>query len=130
MASPSTPVTTAECDGYIPMSPRTFTFLNTCCNVETSTTPSPLICQPGNLAPPPIHRHLKPSLRRGENKRSTDWLSLALCGNVSFYFNSANRLCGFGLNDVLVHVLIHRHTVRVICIAMLMIAVNVSRRFT
>ncbi|KAM9348041.1 LOW QUALITY PROTEIN: GRB2-associated-binding protein 3 [Symphorus nematophorus] len=60
MASPSPPVATIECDGYIPMSPRTFSFLNTSCNIESPTT----LCQPGDIAPPPIHRHLKPRLRR------------------------------------------------------------------
>ncbi|XP_041808266.1 GRB2-associated-binding protein 3 [Chelmon rostratus] len=64
MASPSPSVTTAECDGYIPMSPRAFTFLNATCSAESSTTLSPLVCQPGDFAPPPIHRHLKPRLRR------------------------------------------------------------------
>ncbi|XP_070773838.1 GRB2-associated-binding protein 3 isoform X2 [Enoplosus armatus] len=62
--SPSPSVTTFECDGYIPMSPRTFSFLNTNCNVESFTALSPLTCKPGDLAPPPIHRHLKPRLRR------------------------------------------------------------------
>ncbi|XP_034538781.1 GRB2-associated-binding protein 3 [Notolabrus celidotus] len=64
MASPSPPVTTTGSDGYIPMSPRTFSFLNTNGNTESSTPLGPLICQPGDLAPPPIHRHLKPRLRR------------------------------------------------------------------
>ncbi|XP_044079487.1 GRB2-associated-binding protein 3 isoform X2 [Siniperca chuatsi] len=64
MASPSPSVTTGECDGYIPMSPRTFTLLNTRCSFESSMTLSPLMCKPGDLVPPPIHRHLKPRLRR------------------------------------------------------------------
>ncbi|XP_069556633.1 GRB2-associated-binding protein 3 [Brachyistius frenatus] len=64
MASPSPSVTTVECDGYIPMSPRTFSFLTTSCSVESSSSLNPLVCQPGDLAPPPIHRHLKPRLRR------------------------------------------------------------------
>ncbi|XP_038563848.1 GRB2-associated-binding protein 3 isoform X1 [Micropterus salmoides] len=64
MASPSPSVTTGDCDGYIPMSPGAFNFHNTSCNVESSTTLSPLMCKPGDLAPPPIHRHLKPILRR------------------------------------------------------------------
>ncbi|XP_041658123.1 GRB2-associated-binding protein 3 [Cheilinus undulatus] len=64
MASPSPPVTATECDGYIPMSPRTFSFLNTNSNIESSTPLTPLMCQPADLAPPPIHRHLKPRLRR------------------------------------------------------------------
>uniref|UniRef100_UPI0037E98468 GRB2-associated-binding protein 3 isoform X2 n=1 Tax=Semicossyphus pulcher TaxID=241346 RepID=UPI0037E98468 len=64
MASPSPPVATTESDGYIPMSPRTFSFLNTNGNMETSTPLTPLMCQPGDIAPPPIHRHLKPRLRR------------------------------------------------------------------
>ncbi|XP_070700376.1 GRB2-associated-binding protein 3 isoform X2 [Pempheris klunzingeri] len=63
MASPSPSVTTTESDGYIPMSPRTFSFLNTN-NTEPSTILSPLMCQPENFVPPPIHRHLKPCLRR------------------------------------------------------------------
>ena len=75
MASPSPPVTAIECDGYIPMSPRTFSFLNTNGNVESSKTLSPL-CQPGDITPPPIHRHLKPRLRRGESHGSTDWFML------------------------------------------------------
>ncbi|XP_051257859.1 GRB2-associated-binding protein 3 isoform X2 [Dicentrarchus labrax] len=64
MASPSPSVTTTECDGYIPMSPRTFSFLNANSNAESSTTLSPLVCPPGDVPPPPIHRHLKPRLRR------------------------------------------------------------------
>ncbi|XP_056252660.1 GRB2-associated-binding protein 3 isoform X3 [Seriola aureovittata] len=64
MASPSASVSTFECDGYIPMSPRTFSFLNPHCNVESSTSLSSLMCQSGDLAPPPVHRHLKPRLRR------------------------------------------------------------------
>ncbi|XP_010748327.2 GRB2-associated-binding protein 3 isoform X2 [Larimichthys crocea] len=64
MASPSPSVTATECDGYLPMSPRTFSFLNSSSNAESSPTLSQLVCQPGNFAPPPIHRHLKPRLRR------------------------------------------------------------------
>ncbi|XP_040907365.1 GRB2-associated-binding protein 3 isoform X2 [Toxotes jaculatrix] len=64
MASPSPPVTAVECDGYIPMSPRTFSFLNTNCNVESPTSLSTLMCQSGDLTPPPIHRHLKPRLKK------------------------------------------------------------------
>ncbi|XP_073335791.1 GRB2-associated-binding protein 3 isoform X2 [Pagrus major] len=64
MASPSPSVATIESDGYIPMSPRSFNFLNTNCKAESSTAISPLACQPGDFAPPPIHRHLKPRLRR------------------------------------------------------------------
>ncbi|XP_060942062.1 GRB2-associated-binding protein 3 isoform X1 [Limanda limanda] len=58
------PPPTVECDGYIPMSPRTFSFVDTNCSVESSATGSSLMCQPGDLAPPPVHRHLKPRLRR------------------------------------------------------------------
>lgn len=54
MVSPST-VTATESDGYIPMSPRTFSFVNTDNDSQSAS-----------LSPPPIHRHLKPSLRRGE----------------------------------------------------------------
>lgn len=54
MVSPSS-VTTPESNAYISMSPRTFSFLNTDNNSESAS-----------LSPPPIHRHLKPSLRRGE----------------------------------------------------------------
>ncbi|KAM6983493.1 LOW QUALITY PROTEIN: GRB2-associated-binding protein 3 [Tautogolabrus adspersus] len=57
MASPSPLVTTTESDGYIPMSPRTFSFVQD--NIESST---PLMCQPGDLAPPPNSRYLKPRL--------------------------------------------------------------------
>ncbi|XP_070838685.1 GRB2-associated-binding protein 3 isoform X2 [Chaetodon trifascialis] len=65
MGSPSPSVTAiAECDGYIPMSPRAFSFLNTNCSIESSAALSPLVCQPDDFAPPPIHRHLKPRLRR------------------------------------------------------------------
>nr|XP_019941120.1 PREDICTED: GRB2-associated-binding protein 3 [Paralichthys olivaceus] len=60
----TSPPPTVECDGYIPMSPRTFSFLNTNCSVESSATVGSLICPPGDLTPPPIHRHLKPRLRR------------------------------------------------------------------
>ncbi|XP_055358157.1 GRB2-associated-binding protein 3 isoform X4 [Betta splendens] len=64
MASPSPTVSTVECDGYIPMSPRSFSFLNPNYNDESSTALSPLMCQLRDVAPPPIHRHLKPRLRR------------------------------------------------------------------
>ncbi|XP_028276979.1 GRB2-associated-binding protein 3 isoform X2 [Parambassis ranga] len=64
MASPSPTVTTVESDGYIPMSPRAFSFLGTPSNVESSSSLSRLMCQADDLAPPPIHRHLKPRLRR------------------------------------------------------------------
>ncbi|XP_054481750.1 GRB2-associated-binding protein 3 isoform X2 [Anoplopoma fimbria] len=64
MTSPPPSVTTIECDGYIPMSPRTPGFLNTNCDAESSTTLGSLTCQPEDLAPPPVHRHLKPRLRR------------------------------------------------------------------
>ncbi|KAM4546312.1 GRB2-associated-binding protein 3 [Fundulus diaphanus] len=64
MASPSPSLTSVECDSYIPMSPRTFSFLRTNCRAETASSFSPLMCQPGEIAPPPIHRHLKPRLRR------------------------------------------------------------------
>ncbi|XP_059207899.1 GRB2-associated-binding protein 3 [Centropristis striata] len=64
MASPSPSVPATESDGYIPMSPRTFSFLNPSCSFESSVTLGTLMCQPGDLAPPPIHRHLKPRLRR------------------------------------------------------------------
>ncbi|XP_074468267.1 GRB2-associated-binding protein 3 isoform X2 [Sebastes fasciatus] len=64
MASPSPSLATIECDGYIPMSPMKFSFLNPNCNDEAPATFSRLMGQPGDLAPPPIHRHLKPRLRR------------------------------------------------------------------
>ncbi|XP_017291020.1 GRB2-associated-binding protein 3 [Kryptolebias marmoratus] len=65
MASPSSPsVTSVQCDSYIPMSPRTFSFLSTNGCPESSSPLSPLACQPGDPAPPPINRHLKPRLRR------------------------------------------------------------------
>ncbi|XP_023149835.3 GRB2-associated-binding protein 3 isoform X2 [Amphiprion ocellaris] len=64
MASPSPALATVECDGYIPMSPMAFSFLNPNCSVESSPSLSQLMCPPGDLAPPPIHRHLKPHLRR------------------------------------------------------------------
>ncbi|XP_034462974.1 GRB2-associated-binding protein 3 isoform X3 [Hippoglossus hippoglossus] len=60
----TSPPPTVECDGYIPMSPRTFSFLDTNFSVESSAAGGSLMCQPGDLAPPPIHRHLKPRLRR------------------------------------------------------------------
>nr|XP_057933204.1 GRB2-associated-binding protein 3 isoform X2 [Doryrhamphus excisus] len=60
--SPSSSVTIVECDGYIPMSP--VSLLDTNGNIMTTKTPSPLVCQMTELAPPPIHRHLKPWLRR------------------------------------------------------------------
>ncbi|KAK1882400.1 GRB2-associated-binding protein 3 [Dissostichus eleginoides] len=64
MASPSTSATPTESDGYIPMSPSTFSLLNSNCSAESSTTLGPLMCPPGDFVPPPIHRHLKPRLRR------------------------------------------------------------------
>lgn len=78
MASPSPPITTTECDGYIPMSPRTFSFLNTNDLTESSTPLTALMGQPGELAPPPIHRHLKPRLRRGERPSHVDVFVTAL----------------------------------------------------
>ncbi|XP_058482474.1 GRB2-associated-binding protein 3 isoform X2 [Solea solea] len=60
MSSPSPGV----CDGYIPMSPRMFSFLNTSCDIESSSSLSSLMCPAEDLPPPPIHRHLKPRLRR------------------------------------------------------------------
>lgn len=99
MASPSPSVTTIECDGYIPMSPGTFSFHNTNCNFESSTTLSTPMHQPGDVAPPPIHRHLKPRLRRGESHNSLDWFMwhfLTLCRQLSLYFYSANQLRGWG----------------------------------
>lgn len=82
MASPSPSGATIESDGYIPMSPGTFSFLNTNCKAEPTAALSPLACQPGDFAPPPIHRHLKPRLRRGEGYDSTDRLAKTkvLCG--------------------------------------------------
>ncbi|XP_049897379.1 GRB2-associated-binding protein 3 isoform X1 [Epinephelus moara] len=64
MASPSPSASATESDGYIPMSPGTLAFLNTNYNVKSSVSLTTLMCQPGDLAPPPIHRHLKPRLRR------------------------------------------------------------------
>ncbi|KAM4726941.1 GRB2-associated-binding protein 3 isoform 2-T2 [Anableps anableps] len=64
MASPSPSLTSVEGDSYIPMSPRTFSFLSTNCRTESASSFSPLMCQPGEFAPPPVHRHLKPRLRR------------------------------------------------------------------
>lgn len=64
MASPSPALATIECDGYIPMSPMAFSFLSPNCSVESSPSLSQLMCPSGDLAPPPIHRHLKPHLRR------------------------------------------------------------------
>ncbi|XP_015246933.1 PREDICTED: GRB2-associated-binding protein 3 isoform X1 [Cyprinodon variegatus] len=64
MASSSLSLTSVECDSYIPMSPRTFSFLGANCGAESASSLSPLKCQPGEIAPPPIHRHLKPRLRR------------------------------------------------------------------
>uniref|UniRef100_H3D2P6 PH domain-containing protein n=1 Tax=Tetraodon nigroviridis TaxID=99883 RepID=H3D2P6_TETNG len=52
MVSPTAVIAT-ESDGYIPMSPRTFSCLDTDTNGESFS-----------LSPPPIHRHLKPRLRR------------------------------------------------------------------
>lgn len=78
MASPSPSVATIECDGYIPMSPMKFSFLNPNCNDEAPATFSRLMGQPGDLAPPPIHRHLKPRLRRGVCHNSPDWFMLHL----------------------------------------------------
>ncbi|XP_068457520.1 GRB2-associated-binding protein 3 isoform X2 [Clinocottus analis] len=63
MTSPTPAVITIEGDGYIPMSPRTISFPNTNGNTEPST-PLDLTCQPGDVPPPPVHRHLKPRLRR------------------------------------------------------------------
>uniref|UniRef100_A0A672JMK9 PH domain-containing protein n=2 Tax=Salarias fasciatus TaxID=181472 RepID=A0A672JMK9_SALFA len=64
MASPSPSVTTVECDGYIPMSPAKFSFLGTNASAESSSSLGSLMCQTGDVEPPPINRHLKPCLRR------------------------------------------------------------------
>lgn len=56
--SPSAAVGSIECDGYIPMSPRAGS------DPEPSTNLSSLMSQLGEIAPPPINRHLKPRLRR------------------------------------------------------------------
>lgn len=72
MASSSPSVTSVQCDSYIPMSPRTFSFLSTNGSAESSSSLSSPTCQPGDPAPPPIHRHLKPRLRRGENRISPE----------------------------------------------------------
>uniref|UniRef100_G3QAF8 PH domain-containing protein n=1 Tax=Gasterosteus aculeatus aculeatus TaxID=481459 RepID=G3QAF8_GASAC len=64
MTSPTPSVSGIDGDGYIPMSPRTFAFSSTNCNGESPATLGPLTCLPGDLAPPPVHRHLKPRLRR------------------------------------------------------------------
>lgn len=84
MASPSPSVAAIESDGYIPMSPGTFSFLNANCKAEPSVALSPLACQPVDFAPPPIHRHLKPRLRRGKSYDSTD------------RFTGTKVLCGLG----------------------------------
>ncbi|XP_077360182.1 GRB2-associated-binding protein 3 [Festucalex cinctus] len=62
MVAPSSCVSVVEGDGYIPMSPVSIPDTNS--KVKAAKTLSSLICQPGELAPPPIHRHLKPCLRR------------------------------------------------------------------
>lgn len=64
MASPSPSVTVTECDGYIPMSPRTMSFIDIDGNDDSPGNHSSLTCQPGAFGPPPIHRHLKPRQRR------------------------------------------------------------------
>lgn len=64
MASPFPQLSSVEGDSYIPMSPRNFTFLSANCRADSSSSVNPLMCQPGEIAPPPIHRHLKPRLRR------------------------------------------------------------------
>uniref|UniRef100_UPI003AAF022E GRB2-associated-binding protein 3 n=1 Tax=Centroberyx gerrardi TaxID=166262 RepID=UPI003AAF022E len=63
MDSPSFSVTGGVSDGYIPMSPITMSFFNSNCTAESPMTLSPAMCQPGDLAPPPINRHLKPRRR-------------------------------------------------------------------
>lgn len=68
MASPPPSVTVTECDGYIPMSPRTMGFLHIDGNDDSPDTHSSMMCQSGAFRPPPIHRHLKPGQRRGENQ--------------------------------------------------------------
>ncbi|XP_061658462.1 GRB2-associated-binding protein 3 isoform X2 [Syngnathoides biaculeatus] len=50
-------------EGYIPMSPAV-RIPETQGKVEAAKTLSSLACQPGEATPPPIHRHLKPCLRR------------------------------------------------------------------
>lgn len=68
MASPSPSVTVTECDGYIPMSPRTMGFVHIDGNDDSPGTHSSMVCQPGAIGPPPIHRHLKPGPKKRENQ--------------------------------------------------------------
>ncbi|XP_061608386.1 GRB2-associated-binding protein 3 isoform X2 [Phyllopteryx taeniolatus] len=63
MASASSCVSVIEGDGYLPMSPAVG-ILETRGKVEAAETLGSLARQPGGVAPPPIHRHLKPCLRR------------------------------------------------------------------
>lgn len=85
MNSPSAPTT--ECDGYIPMSPRTLSFLGANCSVESSPSLSSLTCQPAEFVPPPVHRHLKPRPRKGE-PTWPDWGRLNLENPEILIFNS------------------------------------------
>ncbi|XP_049598109.1 GRB2-associated-binding protein 3 isoform X1 [Syngnathus scovelli] len=62
MVSTPSRVSVVEGDAYIPMSPISMPDTNK--KVKATKTLSSLVCQPGEFAPPPIHRHLKPCLRR------------------------------------------------------------------
>lgn len=64
MSSPPVMVNTRESDGYIPMSPITCGIFSTNSETESSTNLTSLMSQLGEIAPPPVHRHLKPRLRR------------------------------------------------------------------
>lgn len=112
-------ITAADGDGYIPMSPRTVSFLNNDASVESSTALNQLMCQAGNFVPPPIHRHLKPRLRRGEGQHSTNWFMFWHW--MSFDFYSRIHSVAGALDHFLLHVLIHSHTVNVIYIALLIL---------
>ncbi|XP_034034646.1 LOW QUALITY PROTEIN: GRB2-associated-binding protein 3-like [Thalassophryne amazonica] len=62
MTSPLS-VTSGDGDGYIPMSPRTFMFLNSNGTDDSCTPIGPLMDLCGDPSPPPVHRHLKPRRR-------------------------------------------------------------------
>ncbi|XP_051902633.1 GRB2-associated-binding protein 3 isoform X1 [Hippocampus zosterae] len=66
MVSISSCVSTVEGDAYIPMSPISIPDTNS--KAKASKTISSLMCQLGEFPPPPIHRHLKPCLRRDHIK--------------------------------------------------------------
>lgn len=105
MVSISSCVSTVEGDAYIPMSPISIPDTNS--KVKASKTLSSLMCQPGEFPPPPIHRHLKPCLRRGKRDSGLNVLKLAHKVlrpiGVIFWGFAKNRQLLMQMSDLCLH---------------------------